>query len=183
MHDPPRTALALGGLALRGTASTRPLCGSTDRPHVRGERMRAPRAGLTAPPPLPTACRGSDGGLGVGRTGQPAGFHALDRLGDPCGLCGWGSRGGCGGLLGPRAGPHDEQPPRFHRVPPVSVCHLDGAEDTLPVPTPWRLRPRPAWLFASQGPGPWRLAPRLPRLPHRTGTGDQGDASHPLFPA
>jgi hypothetical protein len=147
MHDQPITDLDLGNLAFRWTASTRPLCGRTDRHHLIVERMIAPQAGLTAPPTLPTAFIVGDGSLGICRTGKPAGFHALDMLGDPLGLFGLGSRVGCRGLLGQLAGAHNEKPEIFHRVPPVSVFHLYGAEDTLPVPTTWRLLPRPAWLF------------------------------------
>lgn len=143
---PPRTDRDLGGLAWRWTASTRPLWGSPDRHPLIVERRRAPRAGRTAPPPRPTACIGIDGG--GGGPGKPAGFDALERLGDPLGLFGLGRRGDWGCLLGQLAGTHDEQPPRCHRVPPGSVCHRDEAEDPRPVPTTRRLLPRPAWLCA-----------------------------------
>ena len=64
------------------------------------EHMRAPGARCAAPPSLAAAFVVADGRFGVGCTGKPAGFHALDVLGDTLGLFGLGGgiRRGC--LLG-----------------------------------------------------------------------------------
>ena len=90
----------LGGLGLRRTASTRPLYGGADCFDTLVKRMVAPEARLATPPSLPPAFIVADGRLGVGCTGKPAGFHALDVLSDTLGLFGLGGVIGHGRLLG-----------------------------------------------------------------------------------
>ena len=99
-HDQAIADLNLGGLGLRRPAAPRPLFGGADGFHKIVEHKRAPGARCAAPPSLPTAFLVADGRLGVGRTGKPAGFHALDVLDDTLGLFGLGGgiRRGC--LLG-----------------------------------------------------------------------------------
>src|SRR5262249_36817000 len=99
VHDQPITHFDLGGLGLRRTASTRPLGGSADRHHAIVERMIAPQARLAAPSALPSTFIVRDGPLGVSRTGKPAGFHALDVLGNVLSLFGWSGGVGTGCLL------------------------------------------------------------------------------------
>jgi hypothetical protein len=111
------------------------------------ERMRAPEVRLAASPSLPPAFIIGESRLGVGRTGKPSGFNALEVRGDALGLCGLGGSGGDGRLLSQRAGVYDEKTQRFHNESPVRVCHFHRASDSLPVPTPGRLLPCPAWLF------------------------------------
>ena len=100
LHDQALADLNLGALGLRRPASPRPLFGGADGFHLIVENMIAPEAGRAAPPSLPPACLVADGRLGVGCTGKPAGFHALDVLGDTLGL--FGLSGGIrrGRLLG-----------------------------------------------------------------------------------
>ena len=145
--------------------------------------MIAPEARLAAPPSLPPAFIVGDGRLGVGRTGKPAGFHALDVLGDALGLFGLGGGIGHGRLLGQLAGVHDEKTERFHSEPPVSIFHFHLADDTVPVPAPWGLLPCPARFFEQERQRALLLAPRLQLLPHRTGARDQRDEPHPLLQA
>ena len=91
--------LDLGCLGLRRTASAQPLFGGGDGFYTIMECMIAPEARLATPPSLPPAFLVSDGRLGVGRTGKPSGFHALDVLGDALGLFSLRGRGGDGRLL------------------------------------------------------------------------------------
>ena len=168
VHDQTIADLDLGCLGLRRTASTRPLFGGADRFHTIVERMIAPEARRAAPPSLPTAFIVGDGRLGVGRTGKPAGFHALDVLGDALGLFGLGGGVGRGRLLGQLAGVHDEKTELFHGESPVSVFHFHLADDTVPMPAAWRLLPGPARFFEqaeATGPaaGP---TPPTPAAPH-----------------
>ena len=99
-HDQAIADLHLGGLGLRRTATPRPLFGSTDGFHMIVEHMIAPGARRATPPSLPPALIVADGCLGVSRTGKPAGFHALDVLGDTLGLFGLGGGIRRGRLLG-----------------------------------------------------------------------------------
>jgi hypothetical protein len=146
VHDEAIADLDLGGLGLRRTASAQPLFGGGDGFHTRVERMIAPEARLTAPPSLPPAFIVDDGLFGVGRTGKPSSFNALDVLGDALGLFGLGGGVGNGRLLSQRAGVYNEKTELFHRESPVSVFSFHRAGDTLPMPTPGGLLPCPAWL-------------------------------------
>ena len=76
-HDQAIADLNLGGLGLRRPAAPRPLFGGADGFHMIVEHMRAP-ARCAAPPSLAAAFVVADGRFGVGCTGKPAGFHALD---------------------------------------------------------------------------------------------------------
>ena len=100
VHTEAIADLNLGGLGLRRTASPRPLFGGADCFHMIVENMRAPEARRAAPPALPPAFLGAEGRLGVGLTGKPASFHALDVLGDTLGLLGLGGGMRRGRLLG-----------------------------------------------------------------------------------
>ena len=172
----PNQALAdldRGGLRLRRTASTRPLCGGTDRVHLRGERRRAPEARRAAPPSLPPACRGGDGRLSVGRPGKPAGCNTLAGLGDVLGLWGWGGALGRGRWRGQLAGVHDEKPACFYSQAPSGVVHCPLADDPGPVPASRRLLACTARLCESPGQRGLLRAPRLHLLAHRTRARDQ----------
>jgi hypothetical protein len=150
VHDQTIADLDLGCRRLRWTASTRPLCGRTDRFYTIVKRMIAPEARLAAPPSLPPAFIVGNGRLGISRTGKPAGFHALDVLGDALGLPGLGAAVGRSRLLGQLAGVHDEKPEFFHSESPVSVLYFHRTDDTVPMPVPWRLLPSPTRLFEQQ---------------------------------
>ncbi len=149
VHDQAIADLDLGCLGLRRTASTRPLFGGTDRFHTIVESMIAPKAWLAAPPSLTTAFIVGDGRLGVGRTGKPSGFNALDVLCNALGLVGLGGGVGHGRLLGQLAGVHDEKTELFQSESPVSVFHFHLADDTVPVPASRRLLACPARFFES----------------------------------
>jgi hypothetical protein len=183
VHDQPITHLDLGGLGLRRTASTRPLGGSADRHHALVERRRAPQARLTAPSALPPTCIVRDGRLGVSRTGQPAGCHALAVLGNALSRFGLGGGVGTGCLLSSVAGVHDEHTERFDREPSSSVFHFHGANDTSSVPVSRRLLTRTARFFAQEGHRTVLLAPRFSLLPHGTGARDKCDAPNALCEA
>src|ERR687886_1607162 len=115
-HDEAIAALHLGDLSLRRPASPRPLFGGADGFHLIVERMIAPEAWRAAPPSLPPAFIVAEGRLGVGCTGKPAGFHALDVLGDTLGL--FGLSGGIrrGRLLGSLARVDDQK---------ADLCHVE----------------------------------------------------------
>ena len=182
-HAQPIADLDLGHLGLRRTASTRPLVGRPDGCHTIVERMIAPEPWPAATPALPPAFIVGDGRLSVGRTSTPAGFHALDRLGDALGLCGLGGAVGGGGLLGSLTGGPDEKTEVCQRESPLSGCHCYPAHDTAPLPAPCGFLSRPPGLFESQRPGALRLAPRLSRLPHGPGAWDQREQPHPPLQA
>jgi hypothetical protein len=109
--------------------------------------MRAPEARRAAPPSLPTAFVVADGRLGGGCTGKPAGFHALDVLGDTLGLLGLGGgiRRGC--WLGSLARVDDQQTALGHVETPVRVLHGHATDDALPLPASRRLLPGPSRFF------------------------------------
>src|SRR5262250_493497 len=131
--------LNLGGLGLRRTASPRPLFGGADCFHMIVENMVAPEARRAAPPSLPTACIIADGRLGIGRTGKPAGFHALDVLGDTLGFFGLGGGIRRGRLLGQLARVDDQKTDLCHVETPVRVLHWHATDDALPMPASRRL--------------------------------------------
>jgi hypothetical protein len=112
--------------------------------------MIAPEARRAAPPSLPTAFIIDEGRFGISRTGKPAGFHALDVLGDALGLFGLGGAVGHPRLLGQLAGVHDEQSECFHSASPVSLFYFHRADDTVPMPAPWGFVPCPTRLFEQQ---------------------------------
>src|SRR4029453_16039374 len=132
------------------------------------ESMITPEAWRAAPPSLPTACIVGDGRLSISCTSKPAGFHALDVLGDALGLFGLGGGGGRGRLLGPLAGVHDEQTDLCQSAAPISVCHCHRAHDTVPVPASRRLLACPARFFKQEGQRGGLLTPRLHLLAPRT---------------
>ena len=138
---------------------------------------------MAAPPALPAALIVGDGRLGVSRTGKPAGFYALEVLGNALGLFGLGSAVGGGRLLGSLTGVYDEKTEVFHRESPISVFHVDPAPNTAPMPAPEGFLSRPPRLFEAQRPWVLLLAPRLSLLPHRTGARDQRAQPHPLLQA
>src|SRR5919108_1476660 len=100
VHDQTIADRALGCLGLRRTAAPRPLDGGAHCFHTIVKRMVAPETRLATPPSLPPACIVTDGRLGGGGTGKPAGFHALDVLGATLGLFGLGGVVGHGRWLG-----------------------------------------------------------------------------------
>jgi hypothetical protein len=93
-------------------------------------------------------------------------------LGDPLGFLGLGGGIRYRRLVGQLAGVHHQKAYLCHFAAPVSVLHGHAADDTLPVPLPWRLLPRSAWFFEQQGQGILCLAPRLHLLAHCTGARD-----------
>ncbi len=139
--------LHLGSLGLRRTASSRPLFGGADGFHMIVEHMRAPETRRAAPPSLPTAFIVADGRLGVGCTGKPAGFHALDVLGDTLGLFGLGGGIRCSRLLGSLARVDDQKAYLGHVETPVRVLHGHATDDALPMPASRRLLSGPPRFF------------------------------------
>lgn len=147
VHDQAIADLNLGNLGLRRTASPRPLFGSADCFHMIVEHMRAPEARRTAPPSRPTAGIVAESRLGVGRTGTPASFHALDVLGDTLGLLGLGGGIRRGRLLGSLARVDDQKTSLCHVETPVCVLHGHATDDALPMPASRRLLPGPSRFF------------------------------------
>src|SRR5262245_37429635 len=147
VHDQAIADLNLGDLGLRRPASPRPLFGGADGFHLIVERMIAPRARRAAPPSLPPACIVADSRLGVGRTGTPAGFHALDVLSDTLSLFGLGGGIRRGRLLGQLARVDDQKTDLCHVETPVRVLHGHAADATLPMPTSGWLLPGPPRFF------------------------------------
>jgi hypothetical protein len=145
--------------------------------------MIAPEARLAAPSSLPPAFIVDNGRLGISRTSKPAGFHALDVLGEALGLSGLGAAVGRSRLLGQLAGMHDEKPEFFHSESPVSVLYFHRTDDTVPMPAPWRLLPSPTRLFEQQRQGALLLTPRLQLLPHGIRARDQRDQPETLLQA
>src|SRR5215475_14412161 len=145
--------------------------------------MVAPRPGLTPTPPLASPFIFCNGGLCVGSTGKPAGFHALDVLGNTLGFFGLGDGVGRRRLLGQLAGVHDEKAEVFHSTAPVRVFHFHLADDTAPMPASWSLLTCPARLFQEQGQRPMLPAPDLQLLAHRTRAWDQCDQAYTLLEA
>jgi hypothetical protein len=145
--------------------------------------MRAPQARLAAPSTLPLPFIVSDGRLGIRRTGKPAGFHALDVLGNALSLLSLGGGVGTGCLLSSLAGVHDEKTERFDREPSISVFHWHGANDTRPVPVSRWLLTRTARFCEQERQRTVLLAPHFQLLPHGTGARDQGDEPDTLFEA
>jgi hypothetical protein len=137
----------LGGVGLRRTASPWPLFGGADCFHMIVENMIAPEARRAAPPSLPPAFIVADGRLGVGRTGKPAGCHALDVLGDPLGLFGLGGGIRCGRLLSQLARVDDQKAYLCHVETPVRVLHGHATDDALPMPASRRLPTSPPRFF------------------------------------
>src|SRR5262249_6893361 len=124
------------------------------------EHMIAPEARPAAPPSPPTACIVADGRLGVGRTGKPAGFHALDVRSDTLGLFGLGGGIRRSRLLGQLARVDDQKTYLCHVETPVRVLHGHATDDALPMPAsrrPLRGPPR----FSEQE----RQSPVLPAPP------------------
>src|SRR5919109_597498 len=111
----------LGCLGLRRTAAPRPLDGGAHCFHTIVKRMVAPETRLATPPSMPPACIVTDGRLGGGGPGKPAGFHALDVLGDTLGL--FGLSGGIrrGRLLGSLARVDDQKADLCHVATPVRI--------------------------------------------------------------
>jgi hypothetical protein len=141
VHDQAIADLNLGNLGLRWPASPCPLFRGADCFHLRVENMRAPEAWRAAPPSLSPAFIVAEGRLGVGCTGKPAGFHALDVLGDTLGL--FGLSGGIrrGRLLGSLARVDDQKAYLCHVETPVRVLHWHATDDTLSMPASRRLLP------------------------------------------
>ena len=100
--------------------------------------------------------------------------------GHPLGVLGVGGGLRGGRLVGHLARVDHAHASRGHGEAPVRVLHGHAADDTVPVPLPWRLLPRPAWLCEPQGPGPLGLAPRLHLLAHHTGARHSRDHAHAL---
>src|SRR5215471_649833 len=147
VHPEARADLHLGGLGLRRTASPRPLFGGADCFHMIVEHMIAPEARRAAPPSLPTACIVADGRLSVGRTGKPAGFHALDVLSDTLSLFGVGGGIRRGRLLGQLARVDAQKTDLCHVETPVRVLHGHTTDDALPMPASRRLLTGPPRFF------------------------------------
>jgi hypothetical protein len=151
VHDKARADLDLGRRGLRRTASTRPFFRDIDRFDPIVQDLVTPRPGRAPTPPLATPVVRGNGRLGGGGTGKPLRFHMLDVRGDTLGFLGLG--GGichcC--LVGQLARVDDQQAELGHVEAPLRVFHGHAADDTLPMPLPWRLLPRPAWLFEQQG--------------------------------
>jgi len=98
------------------------------------EGVITPGVRRAAPPSLPTAFIGGDGGLGVGRTGKPAGFHPPDVLGKTLGFLGLGRGIRHSALVGPLAGVDHQEAYLCQVEASVSVFHFPLADDTGPVP-------------------------------------------------
>jgi hypothetical protein len=114
---------------------------------MRAENLRAPGARRAAPPSLPTAFIGTEGRLGGGGTGKPAGFHALDGLGDPRGLLALGGGIRRGRLLGSLARVDDQQTSLCHVETPVRVLHGHATDDAVPMPAAPRRLTGPLRFF------------------------------------
>jgi hypothetical protein len=147
MDDQAIADLDLGYLALRRTASTRPLCEGVDCDYTIVERVIALETRLAALPSLTTTFIVGDGRLGVGCTGKPTGFNTVDRLGDALGLFGLGGGVSYRRLLGQLAGVHDQKTALFQSAAPVSAFYFHLTDDTVPVPGAWRLLACPARFF------------------------------------
>src|SRR5215813_6422129 len=146
-HDQAIADLHLGGLGLRRPAAPRPLFGSIDGFHMIVEPMIAPGTRRATPPSLPPACIVADGGLGVGGTGKPAGFHALDVLSNMLGLFGLGSGIRRGRLLGSLARVDDQKTDLCRVEMPVRVLHGHAPDDALPMPASRWLLTGPSRFF------------------------------------
>src|SRR5262245_16716146 len=182
-HAEAISGLDLRGLGLRRTAASRPLLRDIDSFDPIVQDMVTPRPRLAPTPPLATPFVLGNGGLRIGGTGKPAGFHALDVL---CYTRGLFSLGGCIGhsrLRGQLAGVHDKKTEVFYRQSPVRVFHFHLADDTASVPASRRLLAGPARFFKEQGQRAMLLTPRLQRLAHRTRTRHQRDQAHALLQA
>src|SRR4029450_1141698 len=103
------------------------------------EAMIPPEPWRAAPPSLPTAFIVGEGRLSLSCTSKPAGFHALDVLGDALGLFGLGGGVGRGRLLGQLAGVHDQTAYLGHVEAPIRVLHGHAADETLCMPAWWLL--------------------------------------------
>ena len=151
VHPAALRRLDLGRLGLRRPAASGPFPGDTERFDPRVEGRRAPRVWRAAPPSLPTPCRGGHGLLRVASPGKPPRFHVRDVLGATLGFLGLGGGLGPGCLVGHLARVDAQTASRGPGAAPRRVVHWHAADDPGPMPRPWRLLPRPAWLFAQHG--------------------------------
>lgn len=168
VYDKARVDLHRGHLGLRRTAALGPFFGDTHSVYTIVEGMIAPGVRRAASPSLPTAFIVGDGGLGVGGTGKPAGFHAPDVLGETLGFRGVGRGIRPSGLVSQLAGVDHQEAYLCHVEASVSVFHFHLADDTGPVPASRRLLAGAARFVEQERQRPMLLAPGLHRLAHGT---------------